>query len=430
MKFNKTLLPNGLRIITIPMADNPSVTVLVMAETGSEYEDREDGGISHLLEHMVFKGTPRRPKASDISREFDSIGAQSNAFTGQESTGYHAKVASRLASVALDIIVDMYLNPLLDPAEMEKEKGVIVEEMRMYQDMPQAEVGNLFSELVYGDQPAGRRVIGTETIVRGISRNRLYEYRKSHYGPASTIVIVSGSFDEKNMIADIQKAFLGASLEKEEKKPKPPIDDSQKGPAVKISYKETDQTHLVLGIRSFPAASEHRYALAILSTLLGRSFSSRLFAKLREEMGVCYYVHAENESFKDHGLFAVSAGVDNKRIGEVIQVILAELGALLREPVPSAELTKVKDYMAGTLALSLETSDALAHYAGSEEALVGMVEDPAAAIAGLRAVTAEEVMELARLIFVDAHLNLAIIGPFKDDGRFKKLLSFKNPIVL
>ena len=424
MKFNKTTLPNGLRVITIPMEDNPSVTVLVMAETGSEYESKEEGGISHLLEHMAFKGTPRRPKASDISRELDSIGAQSNAFTNNEYTGYHAKVDSRHVSLALDIITDMYLNASLDAAELEKEKGVIIEEMRMYQDMPQAQVSFLFMDLVYGDQPAGRRVIGEEKTVRGTSREILSAYHKSRYVADATVVVVSGHFDEKKIIADIEKAFSGISTDT--KKLKTPVSDLQNGPQAKILFKETDQTHLILGVRSFPIGSKYQYALTVLSTILGGGFSSRLFTKLREEMGVCYYVHAENEFSTDHGLFAVSAGVDNKRVDEVVKVVLSELDRICREPIPAAELAKVKDYMAGTLTLSLETSDALANYAGMDEILEGKIETPAEAIRRIRAVTAEDVMDIAKRIFVDKNLNLGLVGAYKDDERFKKILSFKS----
>jgi predicted Zn-dependent peptidase len=423
MQFNKTTLKNGLRVITIPMADNPSVTVLVMVAAGSKYETKAENGISHFLEHMVFKGTPRRPKAADISRELDGIGAQHNAFTSQEYTGYYAKVDSRHAHLALDIVADLYNNPLFDVNEMEKEKGVIVEEIRMYEDMPQAKVGRLFFELVYGDQPAGWDIAGTEENVKSFSRKALVGYRDAHYVAEATTVIVSGNFDEKKVLADVEKSFIGISIK--EKKDKAKVAEKQDGPQVKIGWKETDQTHLIIGVRSYPLDSPFRPALSVLSAILGKGMSSRLFDKLRNEMGVCYYVGADSDLYTDHGIFAVSAGVDNKRVDEAIKVILSELARTAREKVSPAELIKVKDFIAGNTMLALETSDDLANYAGGRETLEGKVETPEKSIAKIRAVTADDILAVAQKIFVDKNLNLAVVGNYKDEERFKKILKFK-----
>jgi predicted Zn-dependent peptidase len=371
---------------------------------------------------MVFKGTPRRPKAADISREFDSIGAQHNAFTSHEYTGYYAKADARHAHLALDIISDMYLNPLFDPAEMEKEKGVIVEEIRMYEDMPQAKVGRIFMDLVYGDQPAGWDIAGTEELVKSFSREALAGYRDAHYVAGATTVVVAGHLDEKRVIADIERFFSGISDKK--KKDKAAVLDSQDGPRIKIGWKETDQTHLIIGVRSFPLDSPYRPALGVLSAILGKGMSSRLFDKLRNEMGICYYVDADSDLYTDHGLFVVSAGVDNSRVDEAIKVILSELYKTAREKVSPAELTKVKDFIAGNTLLSLETSDALANYAGGREVLEGKVKTPEESIAQIRAVTADQVMEVAQKIFVDKNLNLAVVGNYKDEERFRKSLNF------
>ena len=423
MQFNKTVLPNGLRVITIPMNDNPSVTVLVMVAAGSKYETKAENGISHFLEHMVFKGTPRRPKAVDISRELDSIGAQHNAFTSHECTGYFAKVAARHAHVALDIISDMYMNPLFDTAEMEKEKGVINEEIRMYEDMPQSKVARLFMELVYGDQPAGRDVLGTEANILSFDRQAFISYRDAQYVAGATTVVVSGHFNKEKILADIEKYFAGISAKGA--KQKATVLDSQDGPRVKIGWKETDQTHLILGVRSFSLASPYRPALSVLSCILGKGMSSRLFDKLRNEMGICYYVGTDSDLYTDHGLFEVSAGVDNSRADEAIKVILFELGRTTREKVTDAELTKVKDFIAGNIMLGLETSDERANYAGGREVLEGKVNTPEESISKIRAVTAEQVMDVAQKIFVDKNLNLAIVGNYKDEERFRKLLKFQ-----
>ncbi len=413
MQFKKTTLKSGLRVITIPMKDNPAVTVLVMVETGSKYEDKSSNGISHFLEHMVFKGTPRRPKAIDISRELDSIGAQYNAFTGQEYTGYYAKVDARKLDTALDVVSDMYLNPLFDEAEISKEKGVIVEEIRMYQDMPQRHVQNLFIELLYGDQPAGWNIAGTEANVKGFSRADFLKYRGQHYVADATVVVVAGDFDEAETIAKIEKTF--ANLPQTPKAGKTSVSESQKEPAIKAHFKETDQTHLVLGVRSFPILSPETPTLSVLADILGGGMSSRLFQKLRDEMGVGYYVSADNDPSTDHGVFAVSTGVDNSRVAEVIAAILGEFRKLKEEKISPEELRKVKDHFKGSLMLSLESSDSRAEFCAGQEIMKKQVKNPDELTAQIEAVTAENIQKIANNIFTNERLNLALVGRFKEE---------------
>ena len=410
------------------MLDNPAVTVLVMVETGSKYEKKEQSGLSHFLEHMVFKGTPKRPKAIDIARELESLGAQYNAFTSQEYTGYYAKVSPQHIDTALDVVSDIYLHPLLDAAEIEKEKGVIVEEIRMYQDLPHRDVHDVFMSLVYGDQPAGWKIAGNEQTVKSFSQNDFKKYISEHYVAESTIVIVSGSFDQKETLAKIEKAFAGISQSKNS--PKLAVQENQSKPEIAVKFKETDQSHLILGMRSYDAKSEYDSALTVLSTLLGGGMSSRLFQKLREEMGVGYYIRANQDSYTDHGLFTISAGVDTKRIEEVISTLIDECVKVINEPISNEELKKVKDYISGSFVLGLETSDSQAEYCAVHQILKGKVENPTDEIAKIQKVTAEEVKDVARKIFVDERLNLAIIGPYKDvekeQQRFAKLLTFKT----
>ncbi len=422
MKFNKTILPNGLRVITIPMPDNPSVTVLVMVEAGSKYETKEISGISHFLEHMVFKGTTKRPKASDISRELDSIGANYNAFTSQEFTGFYAKAASKHTDKILDIVSDMYVDPLLDGAEMEKEKGVIVEEIRMYQDMPQARVQDLFTQTLYGDQPAGWNVAGSEKTVRSFNKEQFVNYRANHYVASATTVIVAGSIDEKKCLTDVEKAF--AKVLTNEKKGKLAVVESQKFPVIKTEFKETDQTHLVIGVRTFNVTDSRIPAMHILSTILGKGMSSRLFVRMRDDLGICYYVRTSNDSSTDHGNLSISAGVDNSRVEEAIKEILIQCKKLKDEVVPEAEMKKAKDYLAGTTMLELETSEARAEYAGFQEVLKHKLDLPDEVIAKINKVTADDVQKLAQEIFVDTGLNMAIVGKFKDGDTFKGYFKF------
>lgn len=411
MKFTKKTLENGLRLVTIPMADNPSATVLVMVEAGSKYETKETNGISHFLEHMVFKGTPKRPKSSDISRELDGIGAHYNAFTGQEYTGYYAKADARHLDTVIDIIADMCQNPLLDQKEIDKEKGVIIEELRMYRDLPQRHVHDVLTSLMHGDQPAGWDVIGTEDTIRSFNRDTFLKYRADHYVSSATIVIVAGSFDEQTIESKIAEAF--EKIPTSAKQPKLPVRESQSAPAVAAEFKETDQTHLVIAARTFPVNDPRIPAMQVLSTVLGGGMSSRLFQKMRDELGICYYVRTSHDAFTDHGDLTISAGVDNSRVETAVREILAECSRLKTELVPDAELQKAKDYISGTTMLELETSDARAEYAGGEEAIRHMIEAPEDHLAKIRAVTASDVQQLAGEIFVESGLNLALVGRAK-----------------
>ena len=417
MQFKKTTLTNGLRIITVPMKDNPAVTVLVMAETGSKYEQKSDNGISHFLEHMMFKGTSRRPKALDIARELDSIGAQYNAFTGQEYTGYYAKAAVEHIDTILDVVSDIYLNPLFDAAEIEKEKGVIVEEIRMYRDMPHRHVQDLFIELLYGDQPAGWNIAGSEDTVKSFRRDDFMRYRGEHYVASATTIIIAGAFDEEKVLAQVQAIFCDIPTSK--KSEKLPVVEKQSSPNILVHSKETDQTHMVLGVRSFPVTSPHIPTLRVIAALLGGGMSSRLFQKLRNEMGVGYYVHADQESLTDHGVFAVSTGVDNAKVDLVVEAVLAEFKKMTTEEVPVAELRKAKDYLSGTLALSLESSDAQAEFCAFQEILKKDIKYPADIAQEIEKVSAADIMRVARLIFTNDRLNLALIGRPKDKAHFE-----------
>ncbi|MFA6554598.1 MAG: pitrilysin family protein [Candidatus Paceibacterota bacterium] len=422
MKFNKKVLPNGLRIITVPMTDNPSVTVLVMVEAGSKYETKEVNGLSHFLEHMVFKGTPKRPKAIDISRELDSIGAHYNAFTAQEFTGYYAKADIRHFDKILDVVSDMYLNPIFDEAEIKKEKGVIVEEIRMYQDLPQRHVQNIFMEVLYGDTPAGWNIAGTEDNVRSFDQSHFKKYRANNYLSNSTTIIVSGSFKEKEALKKIEKAFSSISKGKKSKKLK--VVEEQKEPIAKMDFKETDQTHLVLGVRTFSITDKKIPVMHVLSSILGGGMSSRLFSKMRDQLGICYYVKTSHDAFTDHGVLNISAGVDNSRVKEAVEGILSECDRLKNELVSEEEMKKVKDYIAGTTMLELETSDARAEYCGYQEILKGSVDSPADIIKKVNTVTAKDVQKLAKEIFVNKGLNMALVGRFKDSEEFRKYFKF------
>jgi predicted Zn-dependent peptidase len=422
MKYTKTKLKNGLRVITVPMKDNPTVTVLVLVETGSKYETKAKNGISHFLEHMCFKGTTMRPTAHSISAELDGIGSQYNAFTSQEYTGYYAKSDCKHFKKIFDVVSDIYLNSTFPEAEMQKEKGVIVEEINMYEDLPMRHVQDLFTGLLYGDQPAGWNIAGTRENVKAMTRDDFVAYKKAHYVPSATTVVVSGNVKDTEVQKEITRVFGG--LKSASKSAKKETISKQSKPAVKIGFKKTDQTHLVLGVRTFDAYDKRLPVLSVLSTVLGGGMSSRLFIKLREELGVAYYVRVMNDNLTDHGFFEISAGVSNNRVQEVIKEMLLECKRLMKEPVSKEEIEKAKEYILGNMKLELESSDAWANYFGGQEVLHRKLESPDDIEKKIRKVTGAQVQALAKEIFVDRNLNLALIGPFEKESDFSSLLSF------
>jgi len=422
MKFSKKVLKNGLRVVTIPMKDNPTATVLVLVEAGSKYETKKVNGISHFLEHMCFKGTIKRPKAIDISKELDALGSQYNAFTAQEYTGYYAKSDARHFSKIFDVVSDIYLNSTFPETEMQKEKGVIIEEINMYEDMPPRHVQDLLMSLLYGDQPAGWNIAGEKKNVLEMKRDDFVNYKKAHYLPEATVLVVAGAVTEREVMSEVNKIFGKISTGK--KKGKLKVKEIQNKPAVLIKFKETDQTHFVLGVRSFGLFDKRNAILSVLGCALGGGMSSRLFQKLREEMGVGYYVRAYNDVYTDHGFFQISAGVDNKRIEEVIKAVLAECNILKNKLVSEDELNKVKEYLIGNMKLSLESSDDIANFYGGQELLKRELKSAEEKAKEIRKVTAKQIQTLAKQIFKNEKLNLALIGPFKDKEKFLKTLKF------
>jgi len=404
------------------MKDNPTVTVLVLVEAGSKYENKKINGISHFLEHMCFKGTSKRPKAIDISKELDSIGSQYNAFTAQEYTGYYAKSDAKHFKKIFDVVSDIYLNSTFPEIEMQKEKGVIIEEINMYEDLPPRHVQDLMMELLYGDQPAGWNIAGEKKNILNMKREDFVNYKKEHYVPKATTIVIAGKINEKIAFEEVKKVF--GKIPKHKKKAKQKVKEEQQKPKILIKFKETDQTHFVLATRTFDLFNKKNAILSVLAGVLGGGMSSRLFQKLREEMGVGYYVRAYNDPYTDHGFFQVSAGVDNKRIEEVIKAILEECRKLIKEKVSEEELEKVKECLIGNMKLSLESSDDIANFYGGQELLRKKITLAEKKAEEIRKVTALQIQNLAKQIFKNNKLNLALIGPFKVEDKFLKILKF------
>lgn len=411
---------SGLRLVVVPMKNTKTATVLVLVGTGSRYETKEINGISHFLEHMMFKGTIKRPKLFQITKELDSIGAQYNAFTSKEYTGYWAKASSEHCDLLLDIISDIFLNSKLDEKEIQKERGVIIEEMNMYLDLPPRYVGDLYEKLLYGDQPAGWMVIGEKETVSKLTRQDFVNYFNSHYLAGDTIVAVAGNIDKEKVKERVAGFFKTAR--KGEKVTSQSVFESQDNPKVLLNYKKTDQTHFVLGVRAYDMFSSNIEAAEVLGTILGGGMSSRLFISVRERQGLAYYVNAGHDSYTDHGYLASQAGVDNKRIEKAIVTILKEFKKTKQKAPPKAELKKAKEYIKGHMAISLESSDSVANFFAGEWLLKNETLTPEQKLSKIMKVTAEDIHEAANEIFKPEKLNLALIGPFEDKEKFEKLL--------
>lgn len=419
--FKKIVFKNGLRLILVSQPSSLASTVLVLTEAGLAYENKSINGLSHFLEHMTFKGTVKRPKPDMISTEFEALGAEYNAFTSEEYTGYWAKVEANKLPKVLDLIADLYINPIFNQEEIEKEKGVVIEEINMYRDMPTHQVYELFQSLLYGDQPMGWSIAGRKETVRQLRREDLVEYKNKHYIAPSTIITIAGNFKEKETIALVKEYF--GSLEKKQKVKKFPTRESQKKPALKIKFKRCDQTHLILGFRAFPAADRRAHILQLVAEILGGGMASRLFKRIRTELGAAYYIRASASLFLDHGYFAIFAGVNHKKAELVIRTILEEVRRLKEELVTDDELQRVKDHMVGKLVLGLETSSDLADFYGSQEILRLKIKTPDQIIKKIQSIESRQIQKVAQDIFKNSNLNLSIVGPWKKSVTFSKILA-------
>ena len=416
----KIILKNGLKIITVPQKSSQAVTVLVLVGTGSKYETKETNGISHFLEHLYFKGTKKRPTPLAVAEVKDKLGGIFNAFTGEEYTGYFAKVDASHLETALEWVSDIYLNSLLPPKEIEKERGVIIEEINMYLDTPMIYVGELWKTLLYGDQPAGWDVAGTKETISKISREQILNYRKSQYVSPNTIVCVAGKIDSSKVVDQVKKYFL--KIRTTQFREKPPVIEKQNKPQLLLFPKKTDQTHLILGVRTFNVFHPDRFVLEILGIILGGMMSSRLFVEVREKLGLAYYVKAENETDPDAGYLIARAGVDNRRVDKAVETILKEYRKISEKKVSLPELKKAKDNFRGKLSLLLESSDAKASFYASQELLEKRILTPKEMFKIVDKITPNDILKVAKAIFRPERLNLAIIGPAEDKTKLQQLL--------
>jgi len=422
MHFKKTTFKNGLRLITAPMKDTNTVTVIVAVAAGSKYETKKINGLSHFLEHMFFKGTKKRPKTKDIAETLDAVGGEFNAYTSTESTAYYAKVDKEHLSLAVDVVSDIFLNSKIEAKEIEKERGVILQEINMYEDNPMMSVQEEFENLLYGDQPAGWKVIGTKENIAKVGRKDFVDYMKKFYNASNTVVCVVGNFREAGVIKEVGKIF--SRMRKGYVNKKQRTTEKQAKPELKIKHKKTDQAHLVLGFRGYNMFHKDRFALALLANILGGTMSSRLFLSVRERLGLAYYVSASDDESSDCGYFSVRAGVDTDKakIEKTVRVILGEIGKVRARGVSEKELKKAKDNLRGKMALSLESSDDVAAFLAGQEIGRREIKKPEEIMRQIDKVKRNDILRVARDIFVNEKLNLAMIGPMEDGKFLEKIL--------
>ena len=419
--FKKTTLKNGLRIISVPQESSQSVTCLVLVGTGSKYETKEISGISHLLEHLLFKGTKKRPTYLEIAEPLDQVGGAYNAFTGEDYTGYFAKVDIAHFDLALDVISDIYLNSKLDQKDIDKEKNVVIEEINMYNDHPMSHVQSLWTKLLYGDQPAGWDIAGTKESVLGIKKENLEEYMKNQYNSRNTIICIAGGLQDNNkIVGKVKKYFSGIKAKETFKKER--VVERQSQPEILLEQRKTDQTHFCLGVRGYSLFDSKRWAMELLGLVLGGMMSSRLFSAVREKMGLCYYIKTEASLDPETGYLVTQAGVDNTKIEKAVEAVLKEYKKLAKTKISPKELKKVKEHIKGKMTLSFESSDVLASFYGMQELLENKILTPKEIYDKINKVSVSDISRVGKDIFKPEKLNLSLIGPVESQENLCKIM--------
>ncbi|MAQ77274.1 hypothetical protein CL684_02000 [Candidatus Campbellbacteria bacterium] len=407
MNIKTSQLENGLSIVSI-QHQSLSTTVLSLIKTGSRNEEQDINGISHFLEHMCFKGT-KNIDGRSMMRMLDGLGAETNAFTSQDYTGYYVKSPKKFWKKTLTTVSDIYHNPTFPEVEMEKEKGVILGEISMYEDMPMRHIYDLFNSLVFADEPLGWSVLGPRKVIKKMKQSDFVEYHNKRYVPNNTVMVVAGDVSHKDVVQEIKKTFETSKNKKIAKTQKVKL--NQKKSAIKLHYRKTDQTHVMLG---YPTVGfHHKDALAIrmASAVLGSGMSSRLFEKLREDMGVGYYVRSNYSAHEDVGVFQVSCGIDSTRVEETLEAIAQEVTRLQEESVSEEELRRVQEFIIGNTHMNLESSDDLAYFYGKRMLFDLELDSPKNIAKKIRGITARDIKRVVKKYFVKEKLNISMIGP-------------------
>lgn len=413
-------LPNGLRLYVVPEPATSAVTLLSMFQVGSRYETDRIAGISHFLEHMVFKGTKKRADARHITRELDSLGAEYNAFTSKDHTGYYIKTAAEHLPRSFDVMGDMLLNSKFAAGQVKRERHVIVEEMRMYLDNPVMYIGDIFESALFGENALGREIIGFKHSVLGTTTADLKRYWDMFYHPSNMVVVVAGNVTPAKALTLTRKYF--ARMKPKKRLPFYTCSIAHREPQVRLLSKATEQAVFSLGFPAYEYSHPKLIQLMLLHGILGSGMSARLFEIIREQMGLAYTVKTGVTGFEDFGAFYARAGTDPKKAMHAIEQILKEFARIKRALVTSEELERAKSFQAGQLALELEQSDNYAAWIGQQALFMPKIETPEQVKAKIMAVTREQIRDVAREVMDPKRVTLAVIGPFRDKKPFAQLL--------
>ncbi len=420
--YRITELSSGVRVVTAPMPHMESATLGVWIGVGGRYESKQLCGISHFIEHLLFKGTARR-SAKQISQTVEGVGGYLNAFTGEENTCYYAKASHRHFDILLDVLGDMYLHPKFAVADIDKERQVIKEELLMYRDQPDHYVHELLTETVWPDHPLGRSLAGTPESLDGISRATLLDYKHRSYIAGNTIVAVAGHCDHDDIVARAEKML---PVVRSDRRPRfKPAHEVQRRARLRFLSKAVEQTHLAIAVRGFSRNDPRRFALKLASVVLGENMSSRLFQTIREQHGLAYSIQSSTTYFSDTGALIISAGLDTKRLPKALRLVLQELRKLAKRPPGAEELRRAKDYAIGQMRLGLESTSNQMMWIGEHLLAYGFVQSPDEIERKIEAVTTQQIQEVSATLFRDNHLNVAVITPSKDERAVAGLLTFE-----
>jgi predicted Zn-dependent peptidase len=423
--FKKFILKNGLPVILAPKKDSKSVALFVIFKVGSRYEKSSKiHGISHFVEHLMFKGTKKRPSTLAISKELDGIGADYNAYTAKDHTAYHIKVNAESLNLACDILSDMLHNSLFDAEKLENEKGVIIEEIKMYEDQPIQHAETLFEEQLFKGSNLEHNIAGTRKSVSAIGRKDIIDYLQNFYSPKNAILVVAGKLD-KNIKKTLDKYFVqhvyGQNFKRKAKFA--PLAIKQKAPKILLNYKKTNQAHIALGFPAYSYFDPKLYAFYVLATVLGGNMSSRLFIDVREKEGLCYYIRSQADIYENTGDLLIRAGLDTSKVARGLELIFKDLKDIKEKGITDEELVMAKKFLKGRLTLQLEDLNDLAEFYGREFILADRLTTPEVKMKKIMAVTKKEVNQVAREILNKQKLNLVMVSPFKDKNKFSKYIN-------
>ena len=417
--YQKTTLDNGLRIITAPMPHTQAVCISLFVGVGSRYETEAQAGISHFIEHLLFKGTPKRPTARELCEAIEGVGGTINGSTDKELTVYWCKVAQSHLSLALNALVDMLLHSKFDPQDIEKERQVIFEEIRMGKDSPSQQVHMLIDELLWPNHPLGRDIAGNNQSVAAITRDMMLEYLANQYLPNNTVVAIAGNIQHQEIVTAINQSL--GNWAKQRSRSSYAAYKEKRGQRLQVETRDTEQAHLCLALPGLSLFHPKRFALDLLNVILGEGMSSRLFTEIRDKLGLAYSIHSYIEHFLDSGSVTIYAGVEPKKLPTVIKAILEQLYQF-RETVPESDLSKAKEAAKGRLLLHIEDSRNVAGWIGGQEILTGDILSVDQVISIIDAITTEELKQLAQDLIVDNQLRLAVVGPVAKDEPLEELL--------